>query len=216
MGKIAVIGGTGELGRGLVSHWAVAGERVVIGSRSREKAERAASELSAQLGKRVDGATNLEATRDSELIVLSIPFKSLGRIIEEIKPALTPEKVILSVIVPLRFTKDGIQYDQPPSGSAAEEVARLLPEVKVVSAFHTVGAKQLQHMGDVPCDVVICGDDQGAKLRVMELINHIPGMRSIDGGPLKNSRLVESTVALLIELTRRHRVPGVSIRFEGL
>jgi hypothetical protein len=86
----------------------------------------------------------------------------------------------------------------------------------VVSAFHTVGAKQLQRCESVPCDVVICGDDEEAKRRVMRLINHIPGMRPIDGGPLKNSRLVESTVALLIELTKRHNVPGVSIRFEGL
>ena len=216
MGRIAVIGGTGELGRGLIAHWAMAGEEVVIGSRSREKAERVAREISSQTGKEVKGATNLEAAQAADLVVLSIPFSSLQPIVEEIKPALRPPKIVLSVMVPLRFTKEGIFYDPPPSGSAAEEVARLVPECRVVSAFHTVGAKQLQQLAPVHCDVVICGDDEKAKERVMELIQHIPGMRPIDGGPLRNSRLVESTVALLIELTRRYRVPGVSIRFEGL
>ena len=216
MGGIAVIGGTGELGRGLIVHWAAAGEKIVIGSRSREKAERIARELSSRSGRKVVGATNRQAAEAADLVVLSIPFHSLESIVEEIRPALSPQKIILSVIVPLRFTREGIFYDPPPSGSAAEEVARLLPQCRVVSAFHTVGAKQLQQQGPVPCDVVICGDDEEAKRRVTELIRLIPGMRPIDGGPLRNSRLVESTVALLIELTRRYRVPGVSIRFEGI
>ena len=216
MGRIAVIGGTGELGRGLISHWVLAGERVVIGSRSKEKAERVARELSASTGRSIVGATNLEAARQADLIVLSVPFEGLEQIVEEIRPAIDPSKIVLSVIVPLKFSKEMVEYSPPPAGSAAEEVARLIPEAKVVSAFHTVGAKQLQQLGPVPCDVVICGDDEDAKRRVMELIRHIPGMRPIDGGPLRNSRLVESTVALLIELTRRYRVPGVSIRFEGI
>jgi len=110
-----------------------------------------------------------------------------------------------------------VECFRPESGSAAEEVARLMPEARVVSAFHTVGAKMLQNIrSPVPCDVVVCGDELEAKQKVIELINHIPGMRAIDGGPLKNSRLVEATVALLVELSRLHKVPGVGLRFEGL
>ena len=77
MGGIAVIGGTGELGRGLIVHWAAAGEKIVIGSRSREKAERIARELSSRSGRKVVGATNRQAAEAADLVVLSIPFHSL-------------------------------------------------------------------------------------------------------------------------------------------
>ncbi len=215
---IAIIGGTGDLGRGLVARWVLAGEEVVIGSRVREKAELVASELSAQLGKRVRGTTNFEAAREAQVIVLSIPFEGLEQIIGEIRPALTPGKLLFSVIVPLKVEKGEVSFERPPAGSAAEEVARLVPQgVRVVSAFHTVGARQLKQVEkSLSCDVVVCGDDAGAKREAIHLIERIPNVRAVDGGPMRNSRLVEPVVALLVELTRRHKVPGVSIRFEGL
>lgn len=215
---IAVIGGTGDLGRGLVARWTLVGEKVIIGSRNLEKAQRVAGELSKQLGKPVRGTTNLEATRQAKVVVLSIPFEGLEKIINEIKPALSPEKLLLSVIVPLKIEKDTVSFERPPTGSAAEEVAKLVPPgVKVVSAFHTVGARQLQQVEEpLRCDVVVCGDDAGAKRETMQLIKLIPNVRTIDGGPLRNSCLVEPVVALLVELTRRHGVPGVSVRFEGI
>lgn len=212
---IAIIGGSGELGRGLVERWAGGGERVIIGSRSVEKGRKAAAEIMKKIGKKVEADTNRGAAERADIVVLSIPFSGLEEIAKELREAVKG-KVVVSVIVPLKFGKV-VEYLQPPSGSAAEEVARLLPEAKVVSAFHTVGAKQLQDLGfPVNCDVVICGDDEGAKRRVMELVEKIEGMKAIDGGPLHNSRLVEAAVALLIELTRRYGVPGVTMRFEGL
>ncbi|MEM1689113.1 MAG: NADPH-dependent F420 reductase [Candidatus Hadarchaeales archaeon] len=216
MQTIAVIGGTGDLGRGLVARWVLGEEKVIIGSRSPEKAKKVAEELSRLTGREIGWGRNSEAARLAEIVVLSVPFAALSEIAEEIRPEVRG-KIVLSVIVPLKFEGGDIEYIRPESGSAAEEVAKLLPEARVVSAFHTVGAKMLQDIGSpVPCDVVICGDDLEAKKRVIRLINHIPGMRAIDGGPLKNSRLVEVTVALLVELSRMYGVPGVSLKFEGL
>ncbi len=215
---IAVIGGTGDFGRGLVTRWVLAGEEVVIGSRQREKAERIAGELSGQLGKPVRGTTNLEAAREAEVIVLSIPFESLEKIVDEIKPALTREKLLLSVIIPLRVEKDAVLFERPPTGSAAEEVAKLVPSgVRVLSAFHTVSARQLQRFEKpLSCDIVVCGDDSDAKREIINLVERIANLRAVDGGPLRNSRLVEPVAALLVELTRLHKVPGISVRFEGL
>ncbi len=215
---IAVIGGTGDLGRGLVARWVLAGEEVVIGSRQREKAERVASELSGQLGKPVRGTTNLEAAREAEVIVLSVPFEGLRQIMDEVKPALTPQKLLLSVIVPLKVEGGAVSFECPPAESAAEEVAKLVPRgVRVLSAFHTVGARQLQRVEKpLDCDVVVCGDDAEAKREAMQLIERIAKVRAIDGGPLRNSRLTEPVAALLVELTRRHRVPGVGVKFFGL
>ena len=216
METVAVIGGTGELGRGLVVRWVLGGERVIIGSRSVEKARRVAGELSRLTGREIGWASYREAAREAEIVVLSVPFEALPAVAEEVRDEVAG-KIVLSVIVPLRFRGEDVECLRPESGSAAEEVARLLPGARVVSAFHTVGAKMLQEIGSpVPCDVVVCGDDEGAKQRVIRLINGIPGMRAIDGGALKNSRLVEATVALLVELSRMYGVPGVSIRFSGI
>lgn len=216
MQRVAVIGGTGDLGRGLVARWALGEEMVIIGSRSPEKAKKVAEELTKLTGRRIEWAENREAAKRADIIVLSIPFEALPDVAREIRPEVRG-KIVLSVIVPLRFDGGDVECFRPESGSAAEEVARLLPEARVVSAFHTVGAKMLQNIqSPVPCDVVVCGDELEAKQKVIELINHIPGMRAIDGGPLKNSRLVEATVALLVELSRLHKVPGVGLRFEGL
>ena len=215
---IAVIGGSGAQGRGLAMRWALAGEDVIIGSRWSEKAEKAAAEMSKQAGRKIRGMSNLEATRAADVVVLSVPFEAMKKIVEEIAPALTAGKILLSVIVPIRFKEGRISVEPPKTGSAAEELARLAPSgVKLVSAFQTVGAAHLQNLKEpIECDIVVCGDDAGAKRVVMGLAEKIHGVRSIDGGPLCNSRLVEPVVALLVELTRRRKVPGVSIRFEGL
>ncbi|MEM3519736.1 MAG: NADPH-dependent F420 reductase [Candidatus Hadarchaeales archaeon] len=212
---IAIIGGSGELGRGLAERLALSGESVIIGSRSPERGMRAAEEIAKKIGKKVEGGSNRDAAERADIVVLSIPFEGLEEIAEEVKDAVKG-KIVVSVIVPIKFGKV-LEYFRPPAGSAAEEVSKALPEAKVVSAFHTVGAKQLQNLdAPIKCDVVVCGDDERSKRRVMEMIEKIEGMRAVDGGPLQNSRLVEATVALLIELTRRYRVPGVSIRFEGI
>lgn len=213
-----MIGGTGAEGRGLVARWALAGKEIIIGSRRREKAERIASEISRQVEREVRGTTNLEAAREAEVVALSIPYEAVEKIIGQIKPALTKDKVLVSVIAPLTREQEQITFKIPKAGSAAEEVARRVPKnVPVVSAFQTVSAKQLQNVREpLGCDILVCGDNARAKGIVIKLMEEIPGARPVDFGPLRNSRLVEPVAALLAELTRRYKVPGVGVRFEGV
>ena len=202
----------------MVMRWASAGEKVIIGSRLREKAERVASEIEKQTGARVKGTTNLEAASKAKVVVLSIPFEAVTEIIGQIKPALTQEKIIVSTIAPIMRKGKLFTHETPRTGSAAEEVAKLVPRgVPVISAFQTVGAKQLQNFKEpLNCDILICGDSPKAKRNIVKLIEKIPGARAVDLGPLKNSRLVEPLAALLAELTRRHHAPGIGLRFEGI
>jgi hypothetical protein len=202
----------------LVARWASAGKEVIIGSRRREKAERIASKISKEVKQKVRGTTNLEAAREAEVVVLSIPFEAVERIIDQIKPALTKDKVLVSVVAPLIREQEQITFKIPKAGSAAEEIARRIPKnAPVISAFQTVSAKQLQNVKKpLGCDILVCGDDARAKEIVIKLMEKIPGARPVDFGPLRNSRLVEPVAALLAELTRRHKVPGVGLRFEGV
>jgi len=72
--KIAILGGTGRQGPGLALRWALAGEEVIIGSRSQERAEKTASELNAELGDaRIRGMENPQAAEAAEIVVLTVP-----------------------------------------------------------------------------------------------------------------------------------------------
>lgn len=220
--RIAVIGGTGDLGFGLVLRWAKTGEHVVIGSRIQEKAERAVARAKEILGEAVmiEGYENLEATKRADIVVLSVPFEAQLGILKSILPGLSKGKILIDVTVPLA-TAIG---DKPTrvvgiwQGSAAERVKELVPEgVKIVSAFQNMSAEVLQDLDkDVDCDIIVCSDDEEAKRTVMELAEKIPGVRAIDGGPLENSRIVESITALLIGINMRYKVKGAGIRITGL
>ncbi len=215
---IAVIGGTGAQGKGLVARWAMAGEDVIIGSRFEEKAKRAAAEVGKLVGKPVRGTTNLEAAREAEVVVLSVPFEAMRKIMREIRRGLSPGKILVNVVVPIQVRPGEVVLKRPRAGSTGEELAKLVPKgVRVVSALQTVGARLLQELSrPLDCDVVVCSDDPAAKERVMKLVEKMPGVRAVDGGPLRNGRFVEPLVALLAELTRRYKVEAVGVRFQGL
>ena len=76
--------------------------------------------------------------------------------------------------------------------SAAEEIQRAVPGVKIVKAFNTVFSAVLgsQHGGDSKVQVLYAGDDAGAKDTVRRLIESI-GFQPVDGGPLANARYLE-------------------------
>ncbi|MEM2890171.1 MAG: NADPH-dependent F420 reductase [Candidatus Hadarchaeum sp.] len=215
---IAILGGTGDLGQGLAMRWAMAGEKVIIGSRSKEKAERIAQELSLKVGKSILGETNLEATRSADFIVMSVPFEGCEKILEEVAPALSMDKIMLSAMVPLKLTDGLLTCYSPPAGSAAETIAKLVGDrVRVCSALQTIGAQELQRIDHpIEGDTVVCGDDAQARRQTMSYVEKIANLRAIDGGRLCNSRLVEPVTALLIKLTARYKVPAVGIKFVGL
>lgn len=186
--------------------WAKAGVEVVIGSRSRERALRAAEEVSGLIGTRVRGLPNHEAVEEAEVIVLTIPYEGLETTLHALAGKLEG-KLLISPIVPPRGSHE----------SAAETVRRLVPEsASVASAFHNVGAHALLDIEKpVECDVVVCGEER-AKKAAMRLAELIPGVRALDGGGLKNSRIVEELTHLLIHLNKRYKSKSAGIRFTGI
>lgn len=213
---IAVIGGTGKLGQGLVSRLAVAGHDVVIGSRSPQKADRIAEELSNRTGEVIRGAGNLEATRIANIVFLSIPAGAIEKIVGDISSGLEPNDLVVSVVVPIEREKEGFTVEVT-NVSAAERISAEVPNgVSTVSAFQVVPAKNLQKFEEsLDSDVPVCADDADAKEKIAEIVEDIPEARPVDAGPLSNSSLVESTAALLIELSRIHG-EGPSVRFKGI
>ncbi len=214
---LAILGGTGTEGPGLGLRWAKAGHRVIIGSRSAEKAGRVADELNTALGGGavVAGMGNAEAAAAWEVAILTVPYTAQNPLLESLKDALQG-KILVNVTVALKPPKVARVYI-PPEGAASEQAQALLgPEVRVVAAFQNVGAHNLMHLDQpVDCDVLVCGDDKAAKALAIQLIEDV-GTRGIDAGPLVNAKVVEGLTSILIGINKRYKVPGSGIRITGL
>ena len=210
---IAVLGGTGDLGSALARRWAAAGYPIVLGSRSKEKAEAAAREMNANHGSAVSGEDNRTAAAKADIVVIAVPYASHDAILNEIKPTVMG-KIVVDAVVPLVPPKVSV-VKLPPEGSAALSAQRLLAGARVQSAFHNVSASKLKSSGIIDCDVLVFGDDKEARAIVIELAN-AAGTRGVDGGPLANSAAAEALTSVLIGINRRYKVDGAGIRITGL
>ena len=219
---IAVIGGTGDQGFGLVLRWAKTGEHVIIGSRQQQKAEDAAKKANSILGGgfAVSGMENPKAAAAADIIVMSVPFAAHVDMIKSVRDSITPDDVFIDVVVPLSTAVGGSASTSLAvwEGSAAQQAARLLPpHTKIASAFHNVVAEALQRIDrEINSDVIVCSDSLETRKVGMELATKIPGAKAIDGGRLENSRIVEQITALLIGINIRYKVSDAGIRITGL
>ena len=206
---IAILGGTGDLGSGLAKRWLAAGYSVVIGSRSADKARAFAKEL----GDGARGEDNIGAARAGDIVVLAVPFASHEATLLEVKDSVQG-KIVVDAAVPLVPPKVSV-VQIPVGGSAAQIAQALLGDgVKVVSAFHNVGAAKL-HAGDrVDCDVLVFGNDKESRDIVIGLANEVASC-GIDGGVLANSVAAEALTSVLIGINRRYKVVA-GIRITGL
>jgi NADPH-dependent F420 reductase len=214
--SIAILGGTGEQGPGLALRWAAAGEDVIIGSRSRERAEAVAAELNAELGQpRIRGLDNIQAAAAADIVVLTVPYSAHLATLESVKAHLTG-KIFIDVSVPLD-PENPRKMKMPQAGSATEEAQAVLGDgTKVVAAFQNVAAHLLRdRLHAIDCDILVCGNDADAKKTVIALIGKM-GMQAYDVGPAGSARVVEGLTSVLIRLNIRHKVKGAGIRLTGL
>jgi NADPH-dependent F420 reductase len=217
--RVAIIGGTGDLGFGLALRWASAGVDLVIGSRDAKKAEEAVGRVKAAVkSAKISGAANTDAAARASIVVLTVPFGAQAGTLNSIKPALT-NAVLVDTTVPLAASVGGraTRVLGIWEGSCAQAAQSLVPGVPVVSAFHTLSAELLHDMQSTPDgDVLICGDDAAAKKKLAALVALIPGLRALDAGPLEMSRICESMAALLISLNRRYKTRHSGMRITGI
>lgn len=213
LGTIGVIGGTGKLGSALAQRWAKAGHRVMIGSRTSEKAQASAKILSEETGMDVLGGDNVSVAEEADLIVLAIPFASQDKIVPEIAKA-ARNKIVVDTTVPLMPPKV-MRVQLPAEGSAARRTQKLLGEdARVVAAFHNVAAHKLAEESDASWDVLVFSDDKEARHTVVGLANDA-GMRGLQGGVLGNSAAAEAMTSVLIFINKHYKVDGAGIQIAG-
>jgi 8-hydroxy-5-deazaflavin:NADPH oxidoreductase len=218
--KVCIVGATGALGFGLALRLGRAGVPVTIGSRDEHRAEEAAERAAAAVpGANYTGRENLEAVKDHEIVILSVPFRSQSETLTNLKGVLQPDQLLVDATVPLAAAVSGKATRTLGvwQGSAAQQAQEMAPEgVRVVSAFHTVSAALLADLDhELDEDVLICGDRKEDKARLARVVDAIPGLRPVDCGPLEMARIVEQFTPLIISINVRNKVRA-GIKITGL
>lgn len=214
IGKIAILGGTGNEGKGLAYRWAKSGLEIAIGSRQAEKAQAAAelvNEKLGEVGRKVLAMENPQACAWCELAVLTVPFSAHIPMLEAVKDSLQG-KILIDVTVPLVPPKV-TRVQMPSAGSAAQEAQDFLGEnVKVACAFQNISYERLWNDEEVGCDVIVCGTGKDTRATVIDLVRKA-GMVGWDGGVIENSVVVEGLTSILIGLNKQFegRTAGIQI-----
>ncbi|HEX9455763.1 MAG TPA: NAD(P)-binding domain-containing protein, partial [Candidatus Binatia bacterium] len=110
--KVAIVGGTGNLGSALALRLGAPGVKIIIGSRDAEKARNAVAILQPKLraGELV-GMTNQEAVKDANFIIIAVPYEGQAQMVQDLKGQVAG-KIIIDTVVPLNKVKPFV----PPAG----------------------------------------------------------------------------------------------------
>lgn len=217
--KIALLGGTGDIAEGLVLRWSKAGHEIYIGSRSDEKAKGIAAEYIEKLKAlgvepKIHGMPNGDAAKEAEVVIISIPPEHAAATVAQIKDSFT-DQIVVTPVVSMKREGKTFLFNPPAQGSSAKEIKEALPETaRLVSAYHNLPAKELSEIDrTLDYDVVICGDDDGAKEVVKKLTEDMPSLRVLDAGSLEVSSMIEAMTPLIVNLNVRYKPQHFSVKF---
>ncbi len=212
--SIAILGGTGDLGTGLAIRWSKAGHRIVIGSRTLEKAKAAVAALhEISPATPADAMENKDAAAAGEVVVLTVPAEHQLSTLEHVRDELQG-KILIDVTVPLVPPKVGT-VQLPEEGSAGKRAQEFLGEdVRVVSAFQNIAAHLLQQDVHIECDVLVAGNKKDARQQVIDLIEQA-GMTGWHAGPIANAAAAEALTSILIQINRQGQISHAGIKIVG-
>ena len=204
---LTFLGGTGPEGKGLALRFALAGEKVIIGSRDADRAKQAAEALlELAPGASITGDVNYAAASEADMAFVTIPYEGQRALLEQLASHLAG-KVVVTAVAPMSFVRgQGATALEVADGSAAVEAQKNLASSEVVAAFQNISAVELMDPTiQMEGDVVVCSDHQAAKEHVMDLVTKIKHLRPVDGGALTNAKYVEQFTALLVNINRIYK-----------
>ena len=219
--KIGMIPGTGKQSQGIALRLAQAGYKVMIGSRSSEKAKTIVEELNAKLSvSSFYGDENKEVVKQCDILFFVVPPEYICSTLEDLGSEIKTDAIIVDVIVPLTF-EAGLAYcsedmcmEQFDYPSMSEYIQATVPEgVSVVGAFKTISAAKLNRLNHpLNVDVFLTSNSQEAKNEIKEIICNIEGLRVLDAGPLAFSRTTEQMTAFVININKLNKLKHASFR----
>ncbi len=220
VGRVAIVGGTGEEGLGLALRWAMRGFDLIIGSREAAKALATAEAIKERVpGATVTGDANPQAVATADVVVVTVPFVGQAPTYQSIGESVKPGAIVVDCTVPVA-TNVGAKVAHVLGvweGSAAQQAQAFVPKgTKMCAAFHSLAASALNDVdSQLEGDVLVCGSKSG-KVKVRTLVEAIPDLRYVDAGPLENARIIEPITALLIGINHRYKTDRAGIRITGI
>lgn len=221
--KIGIIGGTGGMGKGFALRWSQ-NHNVIVGSRDAKRASESANEYTniakesfGQINGTITGNDNISVAKDSDVLILSIPYENIDSVCSEVLSQVKDSCVVVSPIVPMIKTDVGFEFipiKENKPFSYQMVLKHMKNKSKLVSAFHVISEKKLVNPTMVlDYDIFVCGDDKDAIDVVNGLINEIKGLRPIYLGPGELSYLAEISTPLLLNAMIRNKIknPGIKI-----
>jgi len=210
--SVAIVGGTGNLGSALALRLGAPGVKVIIGSRDAQKAQNVVATLKPKMrAGELSGTTNQEAVQQGDFVVVAVPYEGHQQMVQDLKGQLAG-KIVIDTVVPLKKVRPFV----PPAGSALQEAQQILAgEAPVIGALHNISAVDLGEVNSPLGDVLVSGDNEEAKLKVMEVIRRI-GARAFDAGPAANAYVIEGLTGVIIHLNRKYKSKHGSIKITGL
>lgn len=191
---ISIIG-TGNMALGLATRFAVGGHDVQAHAHNADHGEAMLAKIPAEAKAKVT-VVPFATPIAGEVVVLAVPYDAMKDVIEAIGSQLDG-KIVIDISNPLDWST--MESVIPAGGSAAEQIAGMLPKARVVKAFNTTFAGLLLagSVAGLPLDVFIAGDDAAARATVVSLVKD-SGMRGIDAGVLAHARQLEGMSQMLI------------------
>jgi len=221
--RIALLGGTGDIGQGLALRWGYdTNHELLLGSRDPQKARTKAEEYETELDSRgvettIKGFENAMAADRADVVVLAVPAYHLVDTVEDVADRLDEETVLVTPAVGMKRDEDGFHYNRPGAGSVAALAAEAKPDdVPLVGAFHNLPAGGLANLDrEFDWDTLVFGDDDDAKSTVTDLAAGIEGLRPLDAGGLGNAAEVETVTPLLINVASENDgLYDLGVRFQ--
>lgn len=221
--KIGIIGGTGGMGKGFALRWSQ-NHDVIVGSRDAQRAVSSAKEYTdlateafGKINGTISGNDNISAAKESDVLILSIPYENIDSVCSEILSQVKDSCVVVSPIVPMTKTDVGFEFIPIKEGKpfSYQMVAKHMKDKsRLVSAFHVISEKKLINPTlELDYDIFVCGDDVESVEVVNGLINEIKGLRPIYLGPGELSYLAEIATPLLLNAMIKNKIknPGIKI-----
>jgi len=209
--RIGILG-SGLMGGKLGTLFARAGHDVVFSyAHSLEKLKGLAKDAQGN----ARAGTPREAAQEADALLLAVHWSRLDDVLSQAGDL--SGKVIVTCSLPMNDQDTDLVVAHGSSG--AEELAKRLPEARVVSAFNTVPSEVLfgifEARGAAPRpSLVYCGDDPDSKAIAAELIQDV-GFDPVDAGPLRIARYTEPFALLVAQLAYEgEEGPELAYRFE--
>jgi 8-hydroxy-5-deazaflavin:NADPH oxidoreductase len=206
MPKIGLIGGTGDIGSALAVNLTKKNELVLIGSRSKEKAESAVLNIlrdkkdRMDLKERLQPVTNDIVVSTCETVVLTVPYSGAIQTITNLADKFTNDQFLISTVAAIEKSQNEFIPVRNVT-SISKTIQKLVPNfVHVATAFQTIPGRILYNEQKIEADVLVCCNEQSTYLHTAKIVSSIDGLRPLYAGSLDLSMEVEGLTALLLNV----------------